>query len=191
MHNFCVFTPGSICLQLNVNQREGKKMIACYFQCLYCGISPPTQFLQLSPRLEISIVSVSVFICLFASQIVPPPVSIRETNQASDLRVSKRADDRESFWREGEVYQAEFAPRCLGCEQQLLVLTAVPQLLARGSSRSILAAVCGSSPAAFLPFPQVCAHLGSATPSWYQSTMSHAECFFQFTISSRNSTKEC
>lgn len=41
-------------------------MITCYFQYLYCVISPPTQFLQLSPRLEISIVSMGVFICLFA-----------------------------------------------------------------------------------------------------------------------------
>lgn len=46
-------------------------MITCYFQYLYCVISPPTQFLQLSTRLVPSIVSMSVFffICLFAFEI--------------------------------------------------------------------------------------------------------------------------
>lgn len=42
-------------------------MVTRYFQYLCCVISPPTQFLQLSPRLVPSIVSMSVFflfVCL-------------------------------------------------------------------------------------------------------------------------------
>lgn len=53
-------------------------MITCYFQYSDCVFSPPTQFLQLSPRLGRSIVSMSVFfffICLFAFQIFPPPIT--------------------------------------------------------------------------------------------------------------------
>lgn len=63
-------------------------MIAGYFQYLYCVISPPTQFLQLSPRLAMSIVSMGVFICLFAFFGISPlpvtclaPVGIKETNK--------------------------------------------------------------------------------------------------------------
>lgn len=57
-------------------------MIACYFQYLYCVILPPTQFLQLSPRLEPSIVSVRVgffffiIVCLFAFEISTPLLTI-------------------------------------------------------------------------------------------------------------------
>lgn len=40
-------------------------MITCYFQYLYCVISPPTQFLQLSPRLVPTIVSMSGYFFLF------------------------------------------------------------------------------------------------------------------------------
>lgn len=52
-------------------------MIACYFQYLYCVILLPTQFLQLSPRLEASIVSMRVgffsfIVCLFAFEISTP-----------------------------------------------------------------------------------------------------------------------
>lgn len=61
----CIY-PGQYLLVVNVRVKRKKKMIACYFQYLYRVISPPTQFLQLSPRLETSIVSMGVFICLFA-----------------------------------------------------------------------------------------------------------------------------
>lgn len=55
-------------------------MIACYCQYLYCVILPPTQFLQLSPRLEPSIVSMRVvfflIVCLFAFEILTPLLTI-------------------------------------------------------------------------------------------------------------------
>lgn len=56
-------------------------MIACYCQYLYCVILPPTQFLQLSPRLEPSIVSRRVgffflIVCLFAFEILTPLLTI-------------------------------------------------------------------------------------------------------------------
>lgn len=61
-------------------------MITCYFQYFYCGLSPPTPCLQLSPKLEASIVSVGGFYLLvYFLHIFPPYLSVvgvKENNKA-------------------------------------------------------------------------------------------------------------
>ena len=56
-------------------KEKGRKKMTCYFQYLYCVISPPTQFLQLSLGLEIKYCFCGCFIYLFAFYTVPFPLT--------------------------------------------------------------------------------------------------------------------
>lgn len=157
-------------------------MITCYFQNLYCVFPPPTQFLQLSPSLEISIVSLSVFICLFAFQIFPFPSStfphwtLKEIIWHIILIVFQHSAD--SHFEEktvsGRIYTVVYGLLAAVVSANTIFPVAGIKVAAGPYQQS-----CdGPSTAVFLPFPQVCVHLGSATPSWYQSTVQHAVCFF-------------
>lgn len=105
-------------------------MITCYFQCLYCIISPPTQFLQLSPRLVPSIVSMSgfffyLFVCFwnFSTPLphCPPSPTLKKEKQESRVHCLIVCNT-ESSWRERENYaRITSSCWCKRCFPSLLV----------------------------------------------------------------------
>lgn len=105
--------------------------MTCYFQYLYCVISPPTQFLQLSPRLVPSIVSMSGFFYLFVCfwnfrtplPHCPPSPTLKKEKQESRVHCLIVCNT-ESSWRERKLRQ-----KWLSLHQQLLVWKMLPQLL--------------------------------------------------------------
>lgn len=175
-------------------------MITCYFQDLYCAISSPTQFLQLSPRLEPSIVSMSVFflfVCLlleFQHSSSPLPTfphfwkSEKEASKVHCLIVRKCSNVQRPLERK------ETMPEVLESLSAVTGAKDASPAVVLSSSRPILATLTWPSTAVFLPLRRVYVHLGWATPHWYQST-AYPELFSlflknKFMVSLRSSKKE-